>query len=126
VPPGLGTLRGKKAVREFYESFLSQVEAEAGPDALIAGRDCVMTIGPMRVGYPGTMLEQLGLSVEDPGSLYLFDAPISVLWPFTADSKLLGELVYFAADGFAGIEKRRIDPARIANIAKDEVATIRA
>jgi hypothetical protein len=108
--PAAGEIKGRAAVRRFYELFVRSGcdHIEHPADRLVVDRGCIVTEGVMRIAFPGATLAKRGLAVADPGSYYLFEAPTLVIWPLDEAGLLTGEDAYFGADGFAGIEDRRL------------------
>ena len=109
---------GKDAVRSFYDLTIVQTGAhqlELDCERVIADRDCVVTEGTMRIAYPGTTLQAMGIEVDDADAYYLYETRMSVVWPVDqAEGKLVGEETYTGTDGFAGIADRKLGPGDIA------------
>ena len=102
----------KDAVRAFYDLTIIQTGAhrlELDCDRVIADREAILTEGIMRMAYPGTTLAAMGIEVDDPEALYLYETRMSVVWPVDPVSgKLMGEETYTGTDGFEGIAERKL------------------
>jgi hypothetical protein len=70
----------------------------------------------MRMAYPGSTLAARGVPVDDVEASYLYEARMCVLWPIGEDGCFTGEDTYTSADGFIGIEHRKLSPTDIATI----------
>jgi hypothetical protein len=57
---------------------------------------------------PGPVLKR-GIDIDDPGAYYLYQSRSLIIWPFDDEGLLTGEDSYFGADGFVGIETRKIE-----------------
>lgn len=104
--------RGKAAVQEFYETFAASGAQKLcmDLDRLVVDRDCILTEGTMRMAWPGTTLQAMGIDVDDPDADYLYETRMAVLWPIAEDGLFNGEDTYVGADGFAGIADRKLNP----------------
>ena len=108
----------KDAVRRFYDLTIIQTGAhrlEFDCDRVIVDDASVFTEGVMRMAYPGTTLQAMGIEIDDPEAFYLFETRMGVVWPVDPESGLLvGEETYSGTDGFAGIADRKLSLADIA------------
>lgn len=104
--------RGKAAVQEFYENFAASGAQKLclDIDRLVVDRDCILTEGTMRMAWPGTTLQAMGIDVDDPDAEYLYEARMATLWPIAEDGLFNGEDTYVGGDGFAGIADRKLNP----------------
>lgn len=111
--PEMNPQGSRDDVRAFYDLTIIQTGAhqlELDCERVIADRDAVVTEGVMRMAYPGRTLAAMGIEVDDPDALYLFQTRMSVVWPVdAAEGKLIGEETYTGTDGFEGIAQRKID-----------------
>ena len=113
APDPLYSPQGKDAVRGFYGAFIASGahRLELDVDRLVVDEDCIVTEGVMRIAYPGTIVELLGHTVDDPDAYYLFEARMAVLWPMDEHGLVIGEDTYTGGDGFAGIAERKLSRA---------------
>ena len=113
----LNPVGSKDAVRAFYDTTIVQTGAhrlEFAVDRVIADDDGVFTEGVMRMAYPGTTLQRLGLPVDDPDAFYVAESRMGIVWPYDAvEDRLTGEEVYSTGNAFDGITARKI---RLADI----------
>jgi hypothetical protein len=113
APDPLYSPQGKEAVRGFYTAFIASGahRLELDVDRLVVDEDCIVTEGVMRIAYPGTIVQLLGHTVDDPDAHYLFEARMAVFWPMDEHGLVIGEDTYTGGDGFAGIADRKLAPA---------------
>jgi hypothetical protein len=118
IANGAGDLLGKSAVQKFYEDFAASGAQKLQLDTewLVVDRHCIVTEGTMRMAYPGSTLAARGVPVDDVEASYLYEARMCVLWPIGEDGLFTGEDTYTSADGFIGIEHRKLSPSDIATI----------
>jgi hypothetical protein len=118
IANGVGDLLGKSAVQKFYEDFAASGAQKLQLDTewLVVDRHCIVTEGTMRMAYPGSTLAARGVPVDDVEASYLYEARMCVLWPIGEDGLFTGEDTYTSADGFIGIEHRKLSPTDIATI----------
>lgn len=118
IANGAGDLLGKSAVQKFYEDFAASGAQRLQLDTewLVVDRHCIVTEGTMRMAYPGSTLAARGVPVDDVEASYLYEARMCVLWPIGEDGLFTGEDTYTSADGFIGIEHRKLSPSDIATI----------
>jgi hypothetical protein len=109
---------GKAGVRKFYEDFAASGAGRLHHDIdrLVIDRDCILTEGTMRIAYPGRRLAEMGIAVDDPDALYLYETRMAVVWPIDEDGLFVGEDAYVGGAGFDGIADRKIDPADIITV----------
>ena len=103
---------GKQEVQKFYEDFAASgaQKLQLDLDRLVVDKHCILTEGVMRMAWPGTTLLAMGIEVDDPGSDYLYETHMAILWPIAEDGLFVGEDSYTGSDGFEGIAGRKIDP----------------
>lgn len=109
---GLDEHIGKAAVGAFYETIAASGMHRLHHDVtnLVVDRHCIVTEGEMAIAYPGALLNAMkGLDLE-PDAHYLFRSQLLIVWPIDDDGLFIGEDSYGGADGFAGIEDRKIAP----------------
>jgi len=118
IANGAGDLLGKSAVQKFYEDFAASGAQRLQLDTewLVVDRHCIVTEGTMRMAYPGSTLAERGVPVDDVEASYLYEARMCVLWPIGEDGLFTGEDTYTSADGFIGIEHRKLSPSDIATV----------
>jgi hypothetical protein len=116
---------GKDGVRKFYEDFAASGAGRLHHDIdrLVVDRDCILTDGTMRIAYPGRRLAEMGIDVDDPDALYLYETRMAVVWPIDEHGLFIGEDAYVGGDGFDGIADRKIDPADIVVARPDELVS---
>jgi hypothetical protein len=107
----------KDAVRAFYDATIVQTGAhrlEFACDRVIVDEGSVFTEGVMRMAYPGTTLQRMGLPVDDVDAYYVAESRMGIVWPYdAAEDRLTGEEVYSSNNAFDGILERTIDLADI-------------
>ena len=110
--PAVGEINGRAAVRRFYELFARSGcdHIEHPAETLVVDRHCIITDGPTKIAFPGRTLRKRGIDVDDPDAYYLFQSRSLIIWPFNGEGLLTGEDSYFGADGFIGIENRKMLP----------------
>ena len=115
APDPIYSPQGKDAVRGFYTAFIASGahRLELDVDRLVVDDDCIVTEGVMRIAYPGTIVQLLGHTVDDPDAYYLFEARMAVLWPMNEHGLVIGEDTYTGGDGFAGIAERKLSRAEL-------------
>jgi hypothetical protein len=115
TPDATAPLIGKAAVRKFYEGFAASgaYRLQLEIDRLVVDRHCIVTEGVMRMAYPGSTLRAMGKPIDDPNAYYLFETRMNIIWPIGPDGLFVGEDAYVGGDGFAGIEKRKVDLADV-------------
>jgi hypothetical protein len=115
--PRLNPVGSADAVRAFYDTTIVQTGAhrlEFAVDRVIADDDGVFTEGVMRMAYPGSTLQRLGLPVDDPDAYYVAESRMGIVWPYDpVEDRLTGEEVYSTGNAFEGITARRITLADI-------------
>jgi hypothetical protein len=107
---------GKSGVQQFYHDFAASgaTRLEFDVERIIADRHAVLTVGIMRMAYPGRTLMAMGIEVDDPAAFYLYESRTAVIWMFDEHGLITCEDSYTGLDGFAGIAGRRLrveDPA---------------
>ena len=102
----------RDGVRAFYDTTIVQTGAhrlEYACDRVIADDDAVFTEGMMRIAYPGSTLQRMGIAVDDTDAYYVAESRMGIVWPYDAsEDRLTGEEVYSSSDAFAGIASRKI------------------
>ncbi len=110
----------KDAVRAFYDATIVQTGAhrlEFACDRVIVDVDSVFTEGVMRMAYPGTTLQAMGIEVDDATAYYVAESRMGIVWPVDHDEgRLTGEEVYSCGDPFEGIAERKIALEEIAEV----------
>ncbi len=103
---------GKAAVEQFYRDFAAKGahRLQHDIDRLVVDRHCIVTEGTMRMAWPGQTLLAMGIEVDDPDALYLYETRMAIIWPIDEHGLFIGEDSYVAGDGFEGIAQRKIDP----------------
>jgi hypothetical protein len=104
--------RGKAGVQEFYENFAASGAQKLclDLDRLVVDRDCILTEGVMRMAWPGSTLQAMGIEVDDLDADYLYEARMAIVWPMSEDGLFIGEDSYTGGDGFEGIAERKLSP----------------
>lgn len=110
--------KGKKNVEAFYKTIieLDIHRIEHNIDRLVVDKHCVITEGRMRIAYPGGLLQGMGHAVDDTSAYYLYETRSAIIWPIDDDGLVVGEDSYTGADGFLGIENRKISLADIVTV----------
>lgn len=111
-------IEGKAAVQQFYEDFAASGASKLHLDVhrLVVDRHCILTEGRMRMAYPGRTLVAMGIAVDDPDALYLYETDMAVIWEIADDGRFVGEDSYTGRDGFAGIADRKLAPGAIVGL----------
>ncbi|MFT4518440.1 MAG: hypothetical protein ACI9JM_000821 [Halioglobus sp.] len=107
--------KGKENIEAFYKMIieigLSRIEHNI--DRIVVDRFGVTTEGNMRIAYPGSLLQAMGHSVDDPDALYMYETQQMIVWPIDDAGLIAGEDSYSGQDGFLGIENRKLEPGDI-------------
>lgn len=112
--------KGKENVEAFYKTIieLDIHRIEHNIDRLVVDKHCVITEGQMRIAYPGGLLQGMGHAVDDAEAYYLYETRSAIVWPINEAGLIIGEDSYTGADGFAGIENRKLSA--------DDIVTVEA
>jgi hypothetical protein len=126
--PARGEYHGRDEVRAFYETFAKwgTNRLQTDPQRVVVDRDMVVTEGLQRIAFPGRTLAMRGIEVDDPDAEYLFEAWKVIMWPIDGSGLLIGEDAYFGADGFRGIERRKLGPGDVRTVTPEQVRPRRA
>ena len=110
--------KGKTNVEAFYRSIieLDIHRIEHDIDRLVVDKHCIITEGQMRIAYPGALLKGMGYAVEEDDAYYLYETRSAIVWPIDDNGLIVGEDSYTGADGFAGIENRKIELDQIVTL----------
>ena len=89
---------GKNGIRQFYNEMLSaiSVNLEFFVDRLVVDDYCIITEGNNKSAIRGSVLQAMGMQVDDPDAFYLTEGRTLVVWPFDKDNMILGEQIYRA------------------------------
>lgn len=111
--------KGKENVEAFYKTIieLDIHRIEHNIDRLVVDKHCVITEGQMRIAYPGGLLQGMGHAVDDADAYYLYETRSAIVWPIDENGLVVGEDSYTGADGFLGIENRKISLDDIVSVA---------
>jgi hypothetical protein len=110
-----GGPKGLAAVTNHYENLYVERRhvVEYDIERIVVDDDCIVTEGPFRQVYPGTVLQRRGAEIDDPEAAYLVTVRVVLFWPYDADGRLVGEDSY--ADG------AMFTPERIQKLAPEDV-----
>lgn len=102
--------KGKSNIEAFYkmivETGLYRIEHDI--NRIVVDRFSVITVGNMRIAYPGSLLQGMGYPVDDSGALYMYETQQLIVWPIDDGGLIAGEDSYSGQDGFIGIEDRQL------------------
>jgi len=108
---------GKEGVAAYYTGIVSSGcnHIEHAVDRISVGDDIITTEGDMKMAYPGSVLQGMGIDVPDEKSLYLYLSRLMIVWEFDADGLVTCEDSYSGGDfpGFDGIADRPVNPEDI-------------
>ena len=92
--PGFETLRGRKAVADYYRNMFAagRMGAEFQVERIIADHDTVVTEGTM-ISLGGSP-KKMGTDPLVGHMTSVIRTPLLVVWPAAADGRLIGENIY--------------------------------
>ena len=103
--------KGKDGIAEYYRGIVGSGchRIEHDTVRMVVGQDEITTEGELKMAYPGTVLEMLGVDVPDKDVLYLYRQRLLIVWEFDADGLVLCEDSYSGpGPGFDGIAERKL------------------
>lgn len=103
--------QGKDGVAAYYQGIVGSGcnRIEHASDRMAVGQDTLTTEGPMKMAYPGNVLETMGILVPDTDALYLYEQRLLIVWEFDEDALVLCEDSYSGGGAaFEGIADRQI------------------
>jgi hypothetical protein len=88
--------KGQAAVTAYYEALVAARRAylEYAIDRIMVDDDVVLTEGYITAYQPGRAAQSFGFNVDEINATYLVVYRSIILWPFTADAKMIGEEGY--------------------------------
>jgi len=108
--------KGKDAIAAYYKAIVESgchfIEHDA--ERIAVGRDTLTTEGELKMAYPGAVLAAMEIEAPDPGSLYLYQQRLLIVWEFDDEGLVLCEDSYSGGGpGFDGIAERPVGPEQI-------------
>jgi hypothetical protein len=115
--------KGKDGIAAYYRSIVDSgchfIEHDV--DRMVVGKDSITTEGELKMGYPGNVLALMGVTVPDPGTLYLYRQRLLIVWDFDDDGLVLCEDSYSGGGvGFEEIAERPLRPEEIFHVSSAE------
>ena len=111
-----GGPKGREAVanhyRQLYEEGRNRFQYDI--ERIVADEECVVTEGDFLQVYPGHVLRERGLDVDDPDATYAVKIRLAIFWPFAPDGKLIGEDSYADGEMFSSLD-------RVTKLVPDEI-----
>jgi hypothetical protein len=85
--------KGRAAVTSYYEALVAARRAylEYAIDRIMVDDDAVLTEGYITAYQPGRAAQAFGLNIDELDATYIVVYRSIIVWPFTADAKMIGE-----------------------------------
>ena len=97
-------------MRAYYASLFDSDchRIEFDVDRIHVDHDGAFTEGWMRIAWPGSVLQAMGVGgdvVDDPSAYYLYESRSVIVWAIDGDGKVVGEDSYNDGAGFTRLRK---------------------
>ncbi len=112
--------QGKDGVAAYYQGIVSSGcnHIEHAVERMAVGRDSLTTEGEMKMAYPGSVLDMMGIKVPALGALYLYEQRLLIVWDFDEDGLVICEDSYSGGGrGFDDIAEHPLSPNQIYQVA---------
>lgn len=109
--------KGTDGVLEYYTSFAlaNRFWLEYDIETIVVDDRAVVTDGPMKTIVPGSLVLELTELEADPDEPWLREFRQSVIWPFDAEGRLIGEEFtksgYYVGGKWRKLDRDEVPPA---------------